>query len=48
MQAPPKPKHTPLEPMQKFNMAMHQGANTCSLCLGRLDRLPFIWPPGGG
>jgi hypothetical protein len=39
MQAPPEPKHTPPEPMQQCNMRMQERAKTCSLFLGRLDRL---------
>jgi hypothetical protein len=43
---PTEPKHTPPEPMQKCNMGMHQGGNTCSLYLGRLDRLhQAVRPP---
>jgi hypothetical protein len=39
MQAPP-------EQMQQFNMGMQQRAKTCSLCPGRLDRLPqAVRPP---
>jgi hypothetical protein len=39
MQAPPEPKHTPLEPMQQCNPGMQKRAKTCSLCPGRFDRL---------
>jgi hypothetical protein len=46
VQAPHEPKHTPPEPMQRCNMGMQQGAKTCSLCPGRLDRLPWaVRPP---
>jgi hypothetical protein len=49
MQAPPEPKHTPPEPMQQCNMGMHQRTKTCSLCPGRLDRLPrAVRPPRPG
>jgi hypothetical protein len=42
MQAPPEPKHTPLEQMQQCNTRMQQRAKNCSLCPGRLDRLCLI------
>jgi hypothetical protein len=46
MQAPPKPKHTPSEPMQWCNMGMQQRAKTCSLCPRRLDCMPWaVRPP---
>jgi hypothetical protein len=42
MQAPLEPKHTPPEPLQRCNMGMQKRAKTCSLCPGRLDRLPRV------
>jgi hypothetical protein len=46
MQAPPEPKHTPPKQMQQCNMGMQHIAKTCSLCPGRLDRLPqAVRPP---
>jgi hypothetical protein len=46
MQAPSEPKHTPPEQMQQCNTGMQQRAKTCSLCPGRLDRLPqAVRPP---
>jgi hypothetical protein len=39
MQALPKLKHTPPEPMQQCTTGMQHRAKSCSLCLGRFDRL---------
>jgi hypothetical protein len=45
MHAPLEPKHTPPEQMQHCNKEMQQRAKTCSLCLGRLDRLYWAVRP---